>query len=85
MDVRSTLVVHPVEARLDGKSGEHSVFAAIAIGRGDVDGSALVVQRIDGVEVVLVPAFRHPQLHARPLIHHRDGEDVELLFQALQR
>jgi hypothetical protein len=36
------------------------------------------------VQAFLVPAFRHAQFHARPLVHHRNGQRVELLFASLE-
>lgn len=33
---------------------------------------------------VLVPALRHPQLNARPHVHHGDGQRVQLVLTALE-
>ena len=73
VDVRLGLVVDPVEAGLHGQARQHAVLAAVAVRGGDVHCAALVVQRLFRVVAVLVPALGHPQLHARPLVHHGDG------------
>lgn len=83
VDVRAALVVHPVESRLDRQPGEHAVLAVVAIRCGDVDGPALVVQRVDAVVHVLVPGFGDTQPDARPLVHHGHGQRVEFLLAAL--
>lgn len=81
--MRARLVVHPIEAGLDGETGEHAVFGSVAVGRGDVDAAALVVQRVGRVQALLVPALGDAQLDARPLVHDRDGQRVQLLLAAL--
>ena len=78
------LVVDPVESGLDGEPREHPVLGAVPVGRGEVHAAALVVQRVGGVEPLLVPALRDAQLDARPLVHHRNGERVELLLAPLR-
>lgn len=83
MDVGATLVVDPVEARLDGEPGQHAVFAAVPVTGGDVDGAALVVQRVSCVVALLVPALRDAQQRARPLVHHGDRQRVQLLLAPL--
>lgn len=50
--------------------------AWLPVWRGDVHGTALVVQRVLRVMAVLIPAFCHPELHAWPHVHHRDGQRV---------
>lgn len=76
MYVRSALVKDPVEARLDGKARQHAVLGAVAVAGGEVDGAALVVQRVLQVGVLLVPALDDAQAHARPLVHHADRQCV---------
>ena len=81
--MRAGLVVDPIEAGLDGEAGEHAVFGPIAVGGGDVDAASLVVERVGRVQALLVPALGDAQLDARPLVHDRDGQRVELLLAAL--
>lgn len=83
MNMRSTFIVHPIKSSLDGQSREHSILCSIAIRCRNVYRPTLVVQRIDWMKIILIPALRHSQLHTRPLIHHRDCEDVQFLFQPL--
>lgn len=83
MDVGSTLVIDPVEARLDGEPGQHAVLAAVSVTGGDVHSAAFVVQRVAGVVTLLVPALRHAQQRARPLVHHGDRQRVQLLLAPL--
>ena len=83
--MRPGLVVNPVEAGLDRKAGQEPVLAPVPVTGGHVHGAALVVEALPGVMILLVPGLGHPQPHARPLIHHGDGERVELLFTSLQQ
>ena len=78
------LVVHPVKAGLDREAGQQPVFPPVPVAGGHVHGAALVVEALPGVVILLVPGLGHPEPHARPLIHHRDGQRVELLFTSLQ-
>lgn len=84
VNVRPGLVVDPVETSLDREPRQHSVLGAVAVARCHVDGTSLVVQRVRRVLALLVPALGHPQLHPRPLVHHRDRQGVELLLASLQ-
>ena len=84
MNVSSGLVVDPVEAGLDGQPGQESVLCAVPIGGGDVDGATLVVQGLLGVVEVLVPGFGDAESNPRPLVHHGDGERVQLFLATLQ-
>lgn len=83
MDVGATLVVDPVEAGLDSEPGQHAVLAAVSVAGGDVHGAALVVQRVASVVTLLVPALRHAQQRARPLVHHGDRKRIQLLLAPL--
>lgn len=83
VDVSFGLIIDPVEAGLHRQPGQGAVFALVPVRGGDVHGPALVVQRLLEVVSVLVPALGDPQLHPRPLIHHRDGQRVQLVFTSL--
>ena len=85
MDISLVLVVHPVESRVHGEPGEHAVLLLVAVGRGEVDGAALVVEAAVGVLEVLVPGLDDAQVHARPLVHHRDRQRVHLLLAPLRK
>lgn len=83
VNVSPRFVVDPVESSLDGQTCQHAVFGTVAIRCRNVDAPSFVVQRVGSVQAFLVPAFRHAQFHARPLVHHRNGQRVQLLFAAL--
>lgn len=83
VDVRSGLVVDPVETSFNREPRQHSVLCAITIARCHIDGSSLVMQRIRRVFAIFVPAFSHPQLYPWPLVHHRDRQGIELLLASL--
>lgn len=83
MDVSFGLIIDPVEAGLHRQPGQRAVFALVPIRGGDVHGPALVVQGLLEVVPVLVPALCDPQLHPGPLIHHGDGQRVQLVFASL--
>lgn len=55
------------------------------VGCGDVNCTALVVQRVLRMMAVLIPAFSNSQLHTRPHVHHRNGQRVQLILTALQQ
>lgn len=80
----TTLVEHPVEAGLDGQPCQHADLRPILVRRHDVDGAPFVVQRLGRMHVVLVPALGHHEPQTGPLVHHRDGQYVELFFAALR-
>lgn len=82
--MRSALVVDPVETRLDGETCQHAVLGTISVARGDVHGATLVVKGICRMKAFFVPAFRDPQPHARPLVHHGDRQRVQPLLAALR-
>lgn len=84
MNVAFGLVIDPVEPGLHGQTGQHGVLAAVAVRGGDVNRSALVMQGLFGMMSVLVPALRDPETHARPQVHHRDGQRVKLVLTTLQ-
>lgn len=83
VDVGFRFVVDPVEAGLHRQPGQGPVLALVPVRGGDVHGSALVVQRLLKVVAILVPAFSDPQFHPGPLVHHRDGQRVQLVFASL--
>ena len=85
MDVSLVLVVDPVEARVHCEPGEHAVLLLVAVGRGEVYGAALVMEAAVGVLEVLVPRLDDAQVHARPLVHHRDRQRVHLLLATLRK
>lgn len=70
MNVGSGLVIDPIETSLDRESRQHPVLGAIPIARCYIDSSSLVVQGIDRMFALFIPAFCHSQLYPRPLIHH---------------
>lgn len=84
MHVGLGLIIHPVEAGLHCQPRQQSVLIAVAVRRGDVHGAAFVVQRLLRMVPVFVPALGHPQLHAGPLVHHRDGQGVQAVLAALR-
>ncbi len=57
----------------------------VPVGRGDVDGAALVVEGVGRVVTLFVPPFGDPQLDVGPLVHHADGQRVQLFFAPLQQ
>ena len=77
------LVVNPVKPGLHGQAGQQTVLAAVSVRGGEVHCPALVVEALPGVVVLLVPGLGHPDPHTRPLVHHGDGQRVELLFTPL--
>lgn len=78
------LVINPVESGFHRQPGQSAVLALVSVRGGDVHGPALVVERLLEVVSVLVPALGDPQLHPGPLIHHRDGQRVQLVFTSLR-
>lgn len=66
----------PIESSLDGQASEHAVFGLVAIGGGNGHRSALVVERLLAVVIVLVPALGDQQPDAGPFVHHRVGQHV---------
>lgn len=78
-------VVDPVEPGLHRQPGQGPVLALVPVRGGDVHGPALVVQRLLEVVAVLVPALGDPQFHPGPLVHHGDGQRVQLVFASLRR
>lgn len=78
------LVIHPVEAGLHCQTCQQSILIAVAVRRGDVHCAALIVQGLLRVVTVFVPALGHPQLHAGPLVHHRDGQGVQAVLATLR-
>lgn len=83
VDVSFGLIIDPVEAGLHRQPGQGAVFALVPVRGGDVHGPALVVQGLLEVVTILVPALCDPQLHPGPLIHHGDGQRVQLVFTSL--
>ena len=77
------LVVDPVKPGLHCQAGQQAVLAAVSVRGGEVHCPALVVEALPGVVVLLVPGLGHPDPHTRPLVHHGDGQRVELLFTPL--
>ena len=77
------LVVDPVKPGLHRQAGQQAVLAAVSVRGGEVHCPALVVEALPGVVVLLVPGLGHPHPHTRPLVHHGDGQRVELLFTPL--
>ncbi|MPC77231.1 hypothetical protein E2C01_071679 [Portunus trituberculatus] len=51
---------------------------------GDINGASLVVQTLWRVEQILVPSLCDPKPHAGPLVHHADGQGVQLLLAPLR-
>lgn len=72
MNVRSRFVVDPIEASLNSQTGQHSVLRFVPIVCGYIHGTALVVERVWRVHVILVPALDYSQFNIWPLIHHTD-------------
>ena len=56
----------------------------VSVTGGDVQCAALVVERVLGVTVVLVPALGDAHLQSRPLVHHLYRQRVQLVFAALK-
>ena len=83
--MRPRLIVDPVEAGLHGEAGQQTVLGPVAVRGGKVHRAALVVEAVAGVVVLLVPGLRHTEPHTRPLVHHGDGQSIELLLAALQQ
>lgn len=76
-------IVDPVEASFHSQASQHAIFASVPVRCGDVHCSALIVQRLFGMMAILIPALSHTQLHSRPLVHHRDGQGIQLVFAPL--
>ncbi len=85
MYVAFGFVVDPVEAGLHCQTGQHGVLVPDAVRGSDVNRPALIMQRLFGVMAVFIPALRHTQTHARPQVHHWDGQGVQLILTALQK
>ena len=78
------LVINPVKPGLHGQAGQQAVLAPVPVRGGEVHCPALVVEALPGVVILLVPGLGHPHPHSRPLVHHGDGQRVELLFTPLE-
>ena len=79
----SRLIVDPVEAGFHGHGGKEAVLGSVPVAGRQVDGPALVVEAVACMVRLLVPRLSHPNPHPWPLVHHRDGQCVELLLAAL--
>ena len=77
------LVINPVKPGLHGQAGQQAVLAPVPVRGGEVHCPALVVEALPGVVILLVPGLGHPHPHSRPLVHHGDGQRVELLLTPL--
>ena len=42
------------------------------------------MKAVPGMVVLLVPTLGHPESHTRPLVHHGDGQSVQLLLAPLK-
>lgn len=80
----ATDVGDPVETSLHRQPGQHAVLGLVAIRGGNGHSPTLVVQRLLAVLVILVPGLGDQEPDSGPLIHHRVGQDVELLLAALE-
>ena len=83
MHVGSRLIVDPVEAGLHGQRGKQAVLGPVSVAGGEINSPALVMEAVARMVRLLVPSLCHPNLHPWPLVHHRDGQRVELLLAAL--
>ena len=77
------LVINPVKPGLHGQAGQQAVLAPVPVRGGEVHCPALVVETLPGVVILLVPGLGDSDPHSGPLVHHRDGQRVELLFTPL--
>lgn len=84
VDVGFGFIIDPVEPGFHCQPGESAVFALVSVRRGDVHGSAFIMERFLKVVAVFVPALSDPQLHPGPLVHHWDGERVQLVLTSLR-
>lgn len=85
MNMVPSLIVDPIESSFNSKLGQHTVFGTIAVRCRNVNGTSFIMKIITGqVHVSIIPAFNHPQSHARPLIHHRYRQIVQFLFAPLE-
>ena len=77
------LVINPAKPGLHGQAGQQTVLAAVSVRGGQIYRPAFVVETLPGMVVLLVPGLGHSDPHSRPLVHHGDGQRVELLFTPL--
>ena len=77
------LVIHPVKPGLHGEAGQQAVLAAVSVRGRQIHRSAFVVETLPGVVILLVPGLGDSHPHSGPLVHHRDGQRVKLLFTPL--
>lgn len=80
MYMRPGLVVDPIEAGLNGQTGQQAVLGAVLVAGCYIHRPALVVERVWRVAPVLVPALNDSQPDIGPLIHHTNCKHAELLF-----
>ena len=79
----SRFIVDPVEAGFHGHGGKEAVLRSVSIAGCDIDCPPLVVEAVPCMVRLLVPCLSHTNTHPGPLVHHRDGQCVELLLAAL--
>ncbi len=77
-------VIDPIKSGLDGEPSKKSILCPVPVRCGEIDGSAFVVEGLFGVVEVFVPSFSNSKLNSGPLVHHGDGQRVELLFASLK-